>query len=1344
MATLFSYFTKSPKVGATAGKKSNASPKEQAKELKEKNGSTPIGPKSPVFNVQSHGEGEIVWAKMEGHPWWPSMICKHPSTSKLEKKVGKFIELHVQFFGTPPSRGWIKKRDLQGINDRKPDDNEEVKSAYKEALEAVKLKSNERIEKLYACASSDEEMDENDEEDGKISFEIGNSVENNGEVIMSADEEDDVNQKVPKSEKRKRTRRDNEKEQRKKAKRVIESGSESEDEYKPDGEESSDDGASSGVNEDELSGVEAEEISDDEEDGGSKTKKKLAASKSFLTPIRSKKNGKENLNNTGTPKSTSPLMEKVASSVNRAQTALAKFSAEPSSPAPDIGTGEVRTFDHEKLQFLKDGHRKDKNGKLHTDPNYDKKTLLIPDSFLKSKEVTPALRQWWYLKRDLYDTILFFKLGKFYELYHMDAVVGVKELGLLFMRGKAAHCGFPEIAFSRYSDILVQRGYKVARVEQTETPQMMNERCAKKAGTPKVVARELVAVTSKGTKTYSYMEGQAVDSESSFLFAFCEKNDGGSESTFGVCFLDTSIGKFHIGQFKDDRQSSRFRTLLSHYPPAEVLYERGGLSTKTQSILQHELVSTLKEALVPGTEFWDSGKTLKQLAEHNWFDDSLSSENSTKSWPPVIKKMLSNADTLGLTASDEYSLAISALGACTWYLKKCLIEEELLSMGQFEEYIPVDNLSPSSEVSSFPEKRQKLILDGVTLANLDIVCNGDGGIEGSLLEQLDHCSTPFGKRLLKQWLCAPLCHPDGINARLDAVEELMGKSSLMEKAGEIMRTIPDLERILRRIHAMGSLKKSKIHPESRQILFNNDVYNKRKIGDLLSALEGLEKASKVVALFQSDDEPLKSSLLQQIVSKQEGRSSKGFPDLSEFLDFFKNAFDHNKAKKDGVILPKKGVHEEYDRALEDINAVERDLDDYLEKQRKRLGCRAITYWGNGKFRYQLEVPEKNLARNTPDDYHLKSQRKGYKRFRTDYIEEKLLELCDAEDRRDSALKDTMRNVFHIFDEKYKSMEGALQCISVLDCLMSLAIYSSNADGVTCRPEILLTSTHEGNENVTPFIEIRNSRHPCISRTFTGDDFIPNDINVGKMQGDEGEANSDSTCLLVTGPNMGGKSTLMRQTGIIIIMAQLGCYVPAEMCRFTPVDRVFTRLGAHDRILHGESTFFVELSETATILQHSTRNSLVLLDELGRGTATFDGTAIASAVVRELAHSIKCRTLFSTHYHSLVDEFSDDPSITLGHMACMVENDDENSSGDPSTETITFLYKLASGPCPKSYGFNAARLAGLPIEIIKCAYLKARMLEDVTMKSRIFRSVVSQNHQIDEKLVAEIRKHIERA
>lgn len=358
--------------------------------------------------------------------------------------------------------------------------------------------------------------------------------------------------------------------------------------------------------------------------------------------------------------------------------------------------------------------------------------------------------------------------------------------------------------------------------------------------------------------------------------------------------------------------------------------------------------------------------------------------------------------------------------------------------------------------------------------------------------------------------------------------------------------------------------------------------------------------------------------------------------------------------------------------------------EYLIKQEKYFGCR-LQYVGNDKKRFELEVPESN-SKKAGDRYRLEGQRKGAKpvrRFSTEETRQFLRLMQHAEERRESVLRDLQRRMFEKFSKKYDLWKACIDLVAILDCLTSLAIYGQNQKQM-CFPEILPFS-----DSVSPVIEMEDGYHPCMTLT---EEFIPNGITLG---GDDAPA-----LALLTGPNMGGKSTLMRQVGLLVILAQIGSPIPATSARLSIIDRIFTRLGAQDDILAGQSTFLVELSETSAILKHATVNSLVLLDELGRGTATYDGTAIAAAVVDFLAN-LKCRALFSTHYHNLVDNFYNDNRISLGHMACMVENDGDND--DPTQETVTFLYKYTSGACPKSYGFNAAKLAGMPLSIIKRAY-----------------------------------------
>uniref|UniRef100_A0A2K6S4I6 DNA mismatch repair protein n=1 Tax=Saimiri boliviensis boliviensis TaxID=39432 RepID=A0A2K6S4I6_SAIBB len=969
---------------------------------------------------------------------------------------------------------------------------------------------------------------------------------------------------------------------------------------------------------------------------------------------------------------------------------------------------------HETLEWLKEEKRRDEHRRRPDHPDFDGSTLYVPEDFLNS--CTPGMRKWWQIKSQNFDLVICYKVGKFYELYHMDALIGVSELGLVFMKGNWAHSGFPEIAFGRYSDSLVQKGYKVARVEQTETPEMMEARCRKMAHISKydrVVRREICRIITKGTQTYSVLEGDPSENYSKYLLSLKEKEEdsSGHIRAYGVCFVDTSLGKFFIGQFSDDRHCSRFRTLVAHYPPVQVLFEKGNLSKETKTILKSSLSSSLQEGLIPGSQFWDASKTLRTLLEEGYFREKLSDDIGVM-LPQVLKGMTSESDSIGLTPGERSELALSALGGCVFYLKKCLIDQELLSMANFEEYIPLDSDTVSTTRSGavFTKAYQRMVLDAVTLNNLEIFLNGtNGSAEGTLLERVDTCHTPFGKRLLKQWLCAPLCSPYAINDRLDAIEDLMAVPDKISEVVELLKKLPDLERLLSKIHNVGSPLKSQNHPDSRAIMYEETTYSKKKIIDFLSALEGFKVMCKIIGIMEEVVDGFKSKILKQVISLQTKNPEGRFPDLTVELNRWDTAFDHEKARKTGLITPKAGFDSDYDQALADIRENEQSLLEYLEKQRNRIGCRTIVYWGIGRNRYQLEIPENFTTRNLPEEYELKSTKKGCKRYWTKTIEKKLANLINAEERRDVSLKDCMRRLFYNFDKNYKDWQSAVECIAVLDVLLCLADYSRGGDGPMCRPVILLP------EDTAPFLELKGSRHPCITKTFFGDDFIPNDILIGC---EEEEENGKAYCVLVTGPNMGGKSTLMRQAGLLVVMAQMGCYVPAEVCRLTPIDRVFTRLGASDRIMSGESTFFVELSETASILSHATAHSLVLVDELGRGTATFDGTAIANAVVKELAETIKCRTLFSTHYHSLVEDYSQNVAVRLGHMACMVENECE----DPSQETITFLYKFIKGACPKSYGFNAARLANLPEEVIQKGHRKAREFEKMNQSLRLFREV----------------------
>lgn len=1364
-SSIFNFFNKSPPPAIkskpnpspaeadepSSVRKSNSSPKEQAKLATQNTNKTPAkisqkaanGGFSKLFGDKaapkkesptcSFSAGALVWAKLEGHPWWPCMVVPQPLTGLQMRGRGKTQRLHVHFFDEPPTRGWVSTKYIRPYTGSESSDAKaggvffSGKPVIRKAMEladAVMADSSETRLKISVCMDPSDDEEEED-------MELDKSTLSDEDL---SDEEEEVKPKPSRHSSRAAA------EQRSKPKRrriVVASDSEgSDEEFKPDQagesseEEEGEEGTVSSADE------QAESEPDTEPDSPVKpVKRKRPAEKHCAKP-------KPKTPSTEAPRRSSPAV--TADTKSRLSAFSAPDSFESQAGAAGGAGGGATAWDHEKLEWLQEGRRKDSRRRRDSEEEYDPTTLFVPEDFLN--KTTPGMRRWWQLKADMFDTVLFYKVGKFYELYHMDAVIGVNELNLTFMKGTWAHSGFPEIGFGRFSDVLVQKGYKVARVEQTETPEMMEARCKtmlKPTKFDRVVKREVCRVITRGTQTYSVLDGAPSESQSKYLLSLKEKAVGENSShcrTYGVSFVDTSVGFFHLGQFQDDRHCSRLRTLVAHFSPAQVLFEKGNPSVETRKILKASLCSAMQEGLNAGSQFWDAQKTLKHLSEEDYFKESLEKEEGGSLLPAVLKSMTSESDSLCLTPKEGYDLGLSALGGCIFYLRKCLVDQELLSMANFEEYVPVDvEMEKAAGPSSFfAQTRQRMVLDGVTLANLEILQNGSGGSEGTLLERLDSCSTPFGKRLLKQWLCAPLCNPSSIQDRLDGLEDLMGVQAQAQEVSELLKKLPDLERLLSKIHSIGTPLKGQDHPDSRAVLYEEVTYSKRKIADFLAALEGFKTMQEIISVLAPVTDGFRSKLLLQVVNLKSDGAMGLFPDLSSELKRWDTAFDHQKARTTGVITPKTGFDPEYDQALSGIKTCEGNLQEYLERQKKRVGCRTLTYWGTGRNRFQMEVPDSVSERNIPEEYEVKSTKKGWKRYWTREIERLFSELQGLEEKRDAALKDCMRRLFYNFDKNYRDWQTGVECMAVLDVLLSLTRYSQGGDGPMTRPQVLLPG---GDTQSAPFLDLRGSRHPCVTKTFFGDDFIPNDIAIGCPGAEEEEqedgtgGNGHAPCVLVTGPNMGGKSTLMRQCGLVVVLAQLGCYVPAESLRFTPVDRVFTRLGASDRIMAGESTFFVELSETASILHHGTQHSLVLLDELGRGTATYDGTAIASAVVRDLAERICCRTLFSTHYHSLVEDYTSSSAVRLGHMACMVENECE----DPSQETITFLYKFIAGACPKSYGFNAARLANLPEEVIQSGHSKAREFERNTISLRVFKKLCqyAEDSAVDGSLISSL-------
>lgn len=296
-----------------------------------------------------------------------------------------------------------------------------------------------------------------------------------------------------------------------------------------------------------------------------------------------------------------------------------------------------------------------------------------------------------------------------------------------------------------------------------------------------------------------------------------------NSNRFGVCYIDTSLGHFHIGEFEDDKHCSRLLTLLSHHPPVLVLTEREGISPRTGQILKTVLSNVLQEKLLSGTQFWSGEKTLKTMAE-NYF-----CKKTTIEWPETIRAMQDDGDLRGNTPAAEWALGLKAIGGCLWYMSKCLVDQQIMSMAQFSFYTPPDNVN-TSDITTVATKfatstlNRHMVLDSISLSNLKI--NDDAN---SLLSTLDHCCTKFGKRLLQHWVCAPSCDRHVILQRQQAIRELSEDNDLLQELRSCLGSLPDLERLLSQIHTFGDAKRSESHPDGRAIFFEQNTYNKKKI-----------------------------------------------------------------------------------------------------------------------------------------------------------------------------------------------------------------------------------------------------------------------------------------------------------------------------------------------------------------------------------------------------------------------------------------------------------------------------------------------------------------------------------
>ena len=1097
--------------------------------------------------------------------------------------------------------------------------------------------------------------------------------------------------------------------------------------------------------------------------------------------------------------------------------------------------------DAARFPFLHPDRIRDANKRRPSDPRYNPSTLYIPPEWFKQNKISEGQRQWWEFKAANWGSVLLFKVtkrinkslrsllivshndaaqataifhlpppssffllslscrvtllfllqfrmlqvGKFYEMFEMDAHVGSEVLGLSYMKGEQPHCGFPEANYSQMAERLARAGHRVVVVEQTETPEALAKRNEerKRSGLKKdtVVRREKVAVLTRGTladpeMTSTVADAQYVmsivemlDERSSVVCDGSEANGGEAsmskmpspsmmetESTdamlpserrtiIGVAAADVSAGRLLIGQWRDDDLRSGLRAVVTALQPAEVIVPRNqSVSSTSRKMLVGASRCPLVVELPLGDEsgyFWSASKlraTLRDPSEYDFFvgrhdvqleheeegrvhgmdRQSLSDAPGKRLMPQPLQDLINDYEDMAEGDASTDSSAM-ALGGLLSYLKSALMDKSLLAAGTVESLHEVVSVGDHLHLRNSGSEKKDVTdlkrtdrsfegpryasLDGSALENLEILESSEGTLAGTLLAALDHCATPFGRRRLKQWLCRPLARTSEIIERQDAVEDLLGPA---EEAAACARRalsgIADLERVLTKLCATGA----GFGParDAPRVIIYEDVAKKR-VKTFLHAIESLKKVGEAVQAFQAlEEDPssrLSSTLLKKLVMGQD-RNGK-FPNLQDALEEIEKAADWEAAEASGRVVPTPGVDKDFDAAERALENAEKDLENYLVGVRKMLKSGSVVrYVSLNKETHVIEAPE---GISVPHAWQAMQGKKGIKRYTNDDLRGLIATREAAILAKEVAQNGMMQTILTKFAANRELWMTAVDVTADLDALMSLAVAAVSSDGPTTRPVILAihhqsTGPNSGRNTPLPVFKARGLRHPA-GVMGTGGSFVPNDVELGGVA---------PQFVVLTGPNMGGKSTLMRQVCLAAICAQIGAWVPADAMELVPVDALFVRMGARDRILAGQSTFFVEMSETAAALSRATPLSLVALDELGRGTATADGEAIAASVLDYLAGHVRCRGVFATHYHRIAESHALDSNVAIKHMACAVTP----SSSSAAVDEVAFLYRLVEGACPKSYGVNVARLAGLPEPLLSRA---ATISERVELQRR---------------------------
>ncbi len=865
---------------------------------------------------------------------------------------------------------------------------------------------------------------------------------------------------------------------------------------------------------------------------------------------------------------------------------------------------------------------------------------------LDPSQLTPGMKQYRDIKRAHPDCLVMLRMGDFYEMFYEDAITAARELEItLTARGKgekrAPLAGVPFHAVDSYLGRLVKKGYKVAIVEQLEDPKYAKG----------LVKRGLVRIITPGT----IMEGSLLnEKENNYIAALTSFGD-----EFAIACCDLSTGEFFTLSVQTHPQLYNELTRLnpSECVIPESLKVNRELLAKVSSIGSSSSVGSNGCFLTTLEDYYFKAEKAKELLLQHF--------------------NLQNLNALGL---EERRLNIGVAGALLQYL-----------------YTTQKNTLSHLQKLSLRSSGEAMLLDSTTLRNLELLKNmRDGSLRGTLLSILDKTVTAMGARLLKQWLKEPLLDPEKIDERLNVVAILNKMVIGREEIIDILGQISDLERLVSRVN-YGNATPREV------IALRNSL---QQLPQLKIKLQQLLPLSQERQQFQENS--LQESSLLQALS-----TFAFFEPLTTILTAIRD--DAPISVREGGIF-KNGFNQE----LDELHSLKTDARRYLqgleERERQRTGIATLKIGYTEVFGYFIEITKKNLAL-APSDYIRKQTTANSERYITPELSEWEEKILGAEEKSVELEYSLFQQILQKIREQTVPIQDAAQKIAMVDVLCSFSKIALENNYV--RPEIVaeivgsgasnedtnnkdsansltniqntaLTAvkTQNQTQNQIPTINsihLLKSRHPVLEQR---ERFIANDIiiNPGEM-------------MIITGPNMSGKSSLMRQAALTAIMAQMGSFVPAEKAVLSIVDRIFTRIGAFDDLSAGQSTFMVEMSETASILHNATERSLIILDEIGRGTSTFDGVAIAWAVAEHIHNQIKAKTMFSTHYHVLNKLAEKFPRVKNYNLAV------KEVKGE-----IIFLYKLVEGGTDQSYGVHVAKLAGLPFEVVQRAQEIQEILE----------------------------------